>query len=129
MFSQTASQLRGGTNRLYAIRDELIRQGCRIADLVSGNVTQHGLRFPDALLEDILVEASRKSGVYRPDPLGQVAAREAVSRYYAAHGVLVSEPDILLTPGTSISYWYCFRLLADEGEEILCPRPTYPLFD
>ena len=36
---------------------------------------------------------------------------------------------ILITPGTSLSYWYCFKLLADEGDEILCPCPSYPLFD
>lgn len=129
MFSQTASQMRGGTNRLYALRDELIRQGRRITDLVSGNVNEHGLRFPQELLETILVEASRSCQVYRPDPLGHLAARQAVSRYYSAQGMSVPEASILLTPGTSISYWYCFRLLADEGEEILCPRPTYPLFD
>jgi aspartate/methionine/tyrosine aminotransferase len=40
------------------------------------------------------------------------------------------DPDrILITPGTSLSYWYCFKLLADEGDEILCPHPSYPLFD
>jgi aspartate/methionine/tyrosine aminotransferase len=36
---------------------------------------------------------------------------------------------ILLTPGTSVSYWYCFKLLAEPGDEILCPQPSYPLFD
>jgi aspartate/methionine/tyrosine aminotransferase len=28
-----------------------------------------------------------------------------------------------------VSYWYAFKLLADEGDEVLCPRPSYPLFD
>jgi aspartate/methionine/tyrosine aminotransferase len=35
----------------------------------------------------------------------------------------------LITPGTSVSYWYCFKLLAEPGDEILCPQPSYPLFD
>jgi alanine-synthesizing transaminase len=129
MFSQTASQLRSGTNRLYALRDELIHRGYRITDLVAGNVSEHGLRFPRALLEATLIDASRSSEAYRPDPLGQPAAREAVCRYYAAQGISIPAANVLLTPGTSISYWYCFKLLANEGEEILCPRPTYPLFD
>jgi len=34
-----------------------------------------------------------------------------------------------LTYGTYLSYWYCFKLLAEPGEEILAPRPSYPLFD
>ena len=36
---------------------------------------------------------------------------------------------ILLSPGTSISYFYCFKLLAESGDEILCPSPSYPLFE
>ena len=35
----------------------------------------------------------------------------------------------MITPGTSVSYWYCFKLLAENGDEILCPQPSYPLFD
>jgi aspartate/methionine/tyrosine aminotransferase len=34
-----------------------------------------------------------------------------------------------MTPGTSVSYWYCFKLLAEAGDEILTPQPSYPLFD
>ena len=28
-----------------------------------------------------------------------------------------------------MSYWYCFKLLAEAGDEILTPQPSYPLFD
>jgi aspartate/methionine/tyrosine aminotransferase len=39
-------------------------------------------------------------------------------------------PDhVVVTPGTSISYWYCFKLLTETGDEVLCPQPSYPLFD
>jgi aspartate/methionine/tyrosine aminotransferase len=37
--------------------------------------------------------------------------------------------QIVITPGTSVSYWYCFKLLAEPGDEILTPQPSYPLFD
>jgi aspartate/methionine/tyrosine aminotransferase len=64
--------------------------------------------------------------VYKPDPLGQPPARAAVSRYY---GGAIPDSQIVLTPGTSVSYWYCFKLLAEPGDEILTPQPSYPLFD
>ncbi|MBZ5499231.1 MAG: pyridoxal phosphate-dependent aminotransferase [Acidobacteriia bacterium] len=129
MFSKVASRLHGETNPLYALRDEIAREGHSILDLTSGNVTEHGILFPQPLLEEILTEASRRSRIYRPDSFGGRPAREAVSRYYLAQDIVIPPAQILLTPGTSLSYWYSFKLLADEGDEILCPRPSYPLFD
>src|SRR4029078_4673689 len=37
--------------------------------------------------------------------------------------------QILISPGTSVSSWYVCKLLAEQGDEILCPQPSYPLFD
>jgi len=129
MFSKTARRLPGETNELYHVRDRLKAAGHPLVDMIAGNVSELGIGFPQDLLEAILMEASRKSRVYRPDSLGYIAAREAVATYYDNARVPLQPSNILLTPGTSVAYWFCFKLLADEGDEILCPQPTYPLFD
>lgn len=129
MFSRIASRFHGETNALYRLRDSLNHQSVPIHDLVSGNINEQGFVFPQDRLEEILVQGSRQSRIYRPDSFGRKTAREAVSEFYSDRGVRVDAASILLTPGTSLSYWYCFKLLADEGDEILCPRPSYPLFD
>ena len=36
---------------------------------------------------------------------------------------------ILLTASTSEAYGYLFKLLCDPGDEVLVPRPSYPLFE
>ncbi len=129
MFSRVAAKLSGETNTLYKLRDELKAKGHAIRDFVSGNLTEHGFTFPQDVLEDILLQASRKCPIYRPDSFGQRPAREAISEYYRQCGQDMEPDRVLVTPGTSLSYWYCFKLLADEGDEILCPCPSYPLFD
>jgi aspartate/methionine/tyrosine aminotransferase len=129
MFSTVAARLHGETNPLYKLRDQITAAGETVVDLTSGNVTEHGIMFPQPLLQEILAEGARRACVYRPDSFGQKPAREAVSRYYQRQGVSIPPGQILLTPGTSLSYWYAFKLLADEGDEILSPRPSYPLFD
>jgi alanine-synthesizing transaminase len=129
MFSSIAKRLPGETNALYKIRDEIRSGEHVIQDLISGNVNEHGISFPQEILDPILLNSSRASAVYRPDPLGQKAARIAISGYYQKQGSVIPPDNLLLTPGSSISYWYCFKLLANEGEEILCPRPSYPLFE
>ena len=49
-----------------------------------------------------------------------------MSRYY---GGKVDAARILLTASTSEAYALLFKLLADPGDEVLVPRPSYPLFD
>ena len=129
MFSQVASRLDAEVNPLYRIRDELRSQGHTILDLISGNVNESGIVFPQDALEPILIRALHDSRIYHPDSFGQKPARQAVSQYYQKQGFEVPPENIVLTPGTSIAYWYCFKLLANDGDEILCPRPSYPLFD
>jgi alanine-synthesizing transaminase len=129
MFSNIAVKLCDEPNSLYKLRDELKSQGHIVHDLISGNISEHGYLFPQKLLEEILVRGSYYCQVYHPDSLGQKSARAAVSEYYRSCGFTVDPECILITPGTSLSYWYCFKLLADEGDEILCPCPSYPLFD
>ena len=63
---------------------------------------------------------------YEPTAHGLLSAREAVAEYY--HDT-VHPHRILLTASTSEAYSYLFKLLCDPGDEILVPRPSYPLFD
>jgi alanine-synthesizing transaminase len=126
-FSELAANLGGAKNPLYVLHERLKTEGHQIIDLVRGNVNEHGIVYPPDILQEILMNAADAARIYRPDSLGQRPAREAIGQYY---GKLNIPPDqILITPGTSVSYWYCFKLLAEPGDEILCPQPSYPLFD
>ena len=129
MFSKIASKIHGEANSLYKIRDELRRSGKPICDLISGNINEQDFLFPQEILEEALLRGSRRCQIYRPDSFGQRPAREAISEHYRNSGCEIHPDSVLITPGTSLSYWYCFRLLADEGDEILCPCPSYPLLD
>jgi alanine-synthesizing transaminase len=66
---------------------------------------------------------------YAPQPFGAIDARLAVAREYARQGLTVSPEHVVLTASTSDSYSLLFKLLADQGDEVLVPRPSYPLFD
>src|SRR5208282_1430821 len=71
-----------------------------------------------------------RSLAYEPQPKGLLTAREAVAHYYFQdHGVSIDPESLLLTTSTSEAYSYVFRLLCNAHEEILAPKPSYPLFD
>ena len=63
------------------------------------------------------------------DARGLLAAREALSSLYRRVGVAVEADALLLTASTSEGYAHLFRLLCDPGDEVLFPRPSYPLLD
>ena len=129
VFSGMVAHFTGSANALTQAQARVRASGRPLIDLINGNPTQHGLHFPAATLQAALAKAQVAAAVYRPDPKGQAVARQAISAYYAAQGAAFDPAHILLTPGTSQSYWYLFQLLADPGQEILTPQPSYPLFD
>jgi alanine-synthesizing transaminase len=114
-------------NPLSILLAEKRRSGAAIFDLTESNPTKAALDYPGGELLAAL--ADPRAIRYDPDPRGLLAAREAVAEYYAQRGVDVPPSRILLTASTSEAYSYLFKLLADPGDEILVPRPSYPLFD
>lgn len=113
-------------NPLAAALEQRRRQGLPILDLTESNPTAAGFDYPRGILEVLAKPAAMQ---YEPSPRGLPAARGAVAGYYAVSGVPVDPEHILVTTGTSEGYSHAMRLLADPGDEILCPSPSYPLFD
>ncbi|HNV86518.1 MAG TPA: pyridoxal phosphate-dependent aminotransferase [Candidatus Omnitrophota bacterium] len=103
------------------------KDGIPVLDLTESNPTRCGI---DYQTEDWLAPlADEKNLIYAPDPKGNEAARKAVSEYYRSKRADVRPDSVFLTAGTSEAYSFLFRLLANPGDNILIPRPSYPLFD
>jgi hypothetical protein len=114
-------------NPLTDLLGEKRRANAHVLDLAESNPTHAGFTYPK---EEILAAISDARALrYEPDPRGMLSAREAVSRYYAAHGVQADPSRIVLTASTSEAYTYLFKLLMNPGDEVLVPRPSYPLFE
>jgi len=111
---------------LAALVGERRAAGLPVEDYITANPYDFGFRFSPELLSKIFATATVDSARYGADPLGRLASREAVAAWY---GSRVDPSQILITPGTSMAYFYLFRLLAGNHGEVLCPVPTYPLFD
>lgn len=115
-------------NRLSRLLEEKRRRGAAVLDLTESNPTRVGLRYPEEAIAEALRAASAPA--YDPAPRGLEEARAAIASWHASRRGLVVDPDrIVLTASTSEAYSYLFKLLADPGDAILAPRPSYPLFD
>jgi len=100
--------------------------GRRLLDLTEANPTHAAIPYPDDLLAPL---AEREARRYDPSPFGLLSARAAAARDFERRGFALPPERILLSASTSEAYSFLFKLLADPGDEILVPRPGYPLFD
>ena len=114
-------------NRLTQLIKERQDNGLPLIDLTESNPTKCGFDYP---VNEILTPLNKKTNLdYRPEPRGDLQARQAVADYYKDLDLAVNPENIFLTTSTSESYNIVFRLLMDVGDEILVPQPSYPLLD
>ena len=112
-------------NRLASALDEAKASKRAVLDLTESNPTRAAL-FDTAPL---IAELGHPRGThYEPESLGHPIAREAVERYYRSRGLPVDAARVIIAASTSEAYSWLFGLLADPGDTILIPRPSYPLF-
>jgi alanine-synthesizing transaminase len=115
-------------NRLTEALDDVRSSGARVLDLTISNPTHAGLRYDQTKILQSL--SSPYAMDYDPQPKGLLAARSAVAEYYeTTHGLNLDPENLILTTSTSEGYSFVFRLLCNPGDELLVPKPSYPLFE
>jgi alanine-synthesizing transaminase len=114
-------------NRFTQAQHELRAAGREVLDLTISNPTRAELHYDSEAILQALVNPNAMD--YDPQPKGLLSAREAVASYYRKQHDDVDPESIVLTTSTSEGYSYLFRLLCNVEDEILVPKPSYPLFE
>lgn len=100
-------------NRLTLAAQARQAAGQALRDLSVSNPNSARLALPQDLWE----------GPRRPGDL-----KQAIAAYYREEfGDEIHPARIQLCASTSEGYSYCCKLLADAGDEVMIPRPSYPL--
>ena len=115
-------------NRFTQAVEEVRARGTLLLDLTASNPTRVGLSYDSAAILGAL--GSSRALDYDPQAKGLRSGRQAVASYYSeSHRVAIDPERIVLTASTSEGYSYVFRLLCNAGDELLVPKPSYPLFE
>jgi alanine-synthesizing transaminase len=114
-------------NRFTQVQQELRAAGREVLDLTISNPTRAELHYDAETILQALVNP--KAMDYDPQPKGLRSARQAVAGYYGKQHNEIDPESIVLTTSTSEGYSYVFRLLCNVEDEILVPKPSYPLFE
>jgi tyrosine aminotransferase len=101
-----------------------------LIDLSVGDPTRYGnLRVGHDIVEKYceVVRSGQNNGYTQS--MGGLAAREAVARRYTLPKTApLTAADIVLTSGVSGALELALGALANEGDNVLLPRPGFPLF-
>lgn len=117
----------------YAIRNIVAEaraveaQGMRVRYLNIGDPVAFGFQTPAHLIEAAVAAMREGHNGYLPSP-GIAEARDAVAEDYRRRGVTVPPDRVLITTGTSEGIDLALNALVSDGEEVLVPLPTYPLY-
>jgi len=117
----------------YAIRNIVAEaqaveaRGTRVRYLNIGDPVAFGFQTPAHLIEAAERAMHDGHNGYLPSA-GIMPAREAVAAEYTTKGVPTTADRVLITTGTSEAIDIVLNALVDEGDEVLVPLPTYPLY-
>ena len=118
---------------VYAIRNivaearKVEASGRQVRYLNIGDPITFGFQTPPHLIE--AVEKALRDGHngYAPS-VGILPAREAVAAECEQRGMPMSPDRVVITSGTSEGIELALMALAEAGDEVLVPSPTYPLY-
>jgi aspartate/methionine/tyrosine aminotransferase len=121
-YSDRLAALAAAENQFSRLLAQSRASGRALLDLTVSNPTEALVDYPHAEIASALgaIENFR----YQPEPFGNFRARAAIARRQG-----VSAENLALTASTSEAYGLLFKLLANPGDEILVPAPSYPLFE
>lgn len=116
----------------YAVRDivvnakELEKKGKKIYWLNIGDPLKFDFRTPPHLWKAVLEK--RKEAESYALAEGIPEARNAIAEYYSKKGIPTNPEQVVIGNGLSEIIWFLMGVTANPGEEILLPKPTYPLY-
>jgi alanine-synthesizing transaminase len=119
-------------NVRYAIRDlacvadEVIQHGHKVLPLNVGDPLNFDFQTPPHIIEAAYKAMRDGKNGYAPSP-GIPEALEAI-RGEAARKGIATVRDVFVTSGVSETVDLCISALVNPGEDILTPRPDYPLY-
>jgi len=118
---------------VYAIRNivtearKVEAAGQTVRYLNIGDPITFGFQTPPHLIEAVVRAMRDGQNGYAPS-VGILPAREAVAAECLRRGMPVTPDRVLITSGTSEGIELTLTAIAQDGDEVLVPVPTYPLY-
>ncbi len=128
-FSSAVSGIRYAIRELAPLARELERRGKRVIYLNIGDPLRFDFSTPRHIIDAMYRAAVELNANYYSESRGLLELREAIAEEESRfNGLSLSPDDIVVTQGVSEAIQFVCRVLLEEGDEVLVPSPSYPLY-
>jgi aspartate/methionine/tyrosine aminotransferase len=117
-----------GTESAYVVLDAARRLEAAGHRVVHLEIGEPDLPTP-AHVVDAGVRALREGRTRYAVAAGVPELRDAIAQSLAARGVRASAEQVIITPGAKPMLFCAALALIDEGDEVLCPNPGFPIYE
>jgi alanine-synthesizing transaminase len=124
--SRRLDNVRYAIRDLACVADEVIQQGHKVLPLNVGDPLNFDFHTPPHIIEAAYKAMRDGKNGYAPSP-GIPEALEAIRGEAARKGISTVR-DVFVTSGVSETVDLCISALVNPGEDILTPKPDYPLY-
>src|SRR5712691_3889787 len=111
---------------LACVADEVIKQGHKVLPLNVGDPLNFDFQTPPHIIHAVHKAMRDGKNGYAPSP-GIPEALDAIRSEAVRKGISTVQ-DVFVTSGVSETVDLCISALVDPGEDILTPKPDYPLY-
>jgi len=126
LVAKNLQQVRSPIRDLAAVADELRRQGKNVLMLNIGDPLDADFSTPPELVEAVIKALRDGKNGYAP-ALGVGEALDAIRGDAERKGIRNIQ-DVFITEGVSEAVDICLTALLNPGDDLLVPRPGYPLY-
>ncbi|HVI09162.1 MAG TPA: aminotransferase class I/II-fold pyridoxal phosphate-dependent enzyme [Candidatus Binatia bacterium] len=124
--AQRLENVRYAIRDLACVADEVTRQGHKVLPLNVGDPLNFDFATPPHIIEAAYKAMRSGKNGYAPSP-GISEALESIRGEAARKGITTVQ-DVFVTSGVSETVDLCISALVNPGEDILTPKPDYPLY-
>ena len=111
---------------LDELAEDLEKNGKDVIRLTVGNVQEPLHEDIIHAYVDAIQDKEKRNVVY---PQGLPALRKRIAQWYADWGNPIDARNVVINTGTSPLFKDLFRLLLEEGDEVLLPYPYYSVYN
>jgi len=129
VFSRAVSEIRYAIRELAPLARRLETEGKGVIYLNIGDPLKYDFETPSHIIDAMYEAAKDLNANYYSPSQGLPELRSAIAEDESKYNKIdLSSEDIVVTQGVSEGIQFVCRALLEEGDEVLVPSPSYPLY-